>query len=118
MIEPEAVELTEVNQAAERPGYEPVSSTLWRQREEYCARLIQNAWRRHKTVLSKSEIDCHKLTEGTDGDDNENEGSNDMINSDDQERVLIPSRPSPIMEEDHNVMYQSSSPSASNVIHM
>ncbi|XP_061935183.1 sodium channel protein para isoform X31 [Apis cerana] len=29
-------------------GYEPVSSTLWRQREEYCARLIQNAWRKHK----------------------------------------------------------------------
>ncbi|XP_076763435.1 sodium voltage-gated channel paralytic isoform X20 [Xylocopa sonorina] len=28
--------------------YEPVSSTLWRQREEYCARLIQNAWRKHK----------------------------------------------------------------------
>nr|AON96183.1 voltage-gated sodium channel alpha isoform 6 [Spodoptera exigua] len=27
-------------------GYEPVSSTLWRQREEYCARLIQHAWRR------------------------------------------------------------------------
>ncbi|XP_052752164.1 sodium channel protein para isoform X24 [Galleria mellonella] len=29
-------------------GYEPVSSTLWRQREEYCARLIQHAWRRHR----------------------------------------------------------------------
>ncbi|KAL4710946.1 hypothetical protein ACJJTC_017911 [Scirpophaga incertulas] len=31
-------------------GYEPVSSTLWRQREEYCARLIQHAWRRHRRV--------------------------------------------------------------------
>lgn len=29
-------------------GYEPVSCTLWRQREEYCARKIQNAWRKHK----------------------------------------------------------------------
>ncbi|XP_066584602.1 sodium channel protein para isoform X5 [Prorops nasuta] len=29
-------------------GYEAVSSTLWRQREEYCARLIQNAWRKHR----------------------------------------------------------------------
>ncbi|XP_021949266.2 sodium channel protein para isoform X3 [Folsomia candida] len=46
----EAVEVNEVQVAADRPGYEPVSSTLWRQREEYCARLIQNAWRRHKNV--------------------------------------------------------------------
>nr|QLB38371.1 Nav6-1 [Apolygus lucorum] len=45
----ESAELGEV--APGRPdevGYEPVSSTLWRQREEYCARLIQNAWRKHK----------------------------------------------------------------------
>ncbi|KAJ4441068.1 hypothetical protein ANN_10918 [Periplaneta americana] len=28
--------------------YKPVSSTLQRQREEYCVRLIQNAWRKHK----------------------------------------------------------------------
>uniref|UniRef100_A0A146LU77 Sodium channel protein n=2 Tax=Lygus hesperus TaxID=30085 RepID=A0A146LU77_LYGHE len=45
----ETAELGEV--APGRPdevGYEPVSSTLWRQREEYCARLIQNAWRKHK----------------------------------------------------------------------
>ncbi|XP_050349813.1 sodium channel protein para isoform X4 [Nymphalis io] len=33
-------------------GYEPVSSTLWRQREEYCARLIQHAWRRHRRAQS------------------------------------------------------------------
>lgn len=44
------MEVNEVQVAADRPGYEPVSSTLWRQREEYCARLIQNAWRRHKNV--------------------------------------------------------------------
>ncbi|CAM1295090.1 para (predicted) [Pycnogonum litorale] len=29
-------------------GYEPVSSTLWREREEYCARIIQQAWRHHR----------------------------------------------------------------------
>lgn len=34
-------------------GYEPVSSTLWRQREEYCARLIQHAWRRHRRTQSE-----------------------------------------------------------------
>lgn len=35
-------------------GYEPVSSTLWRQREEYCARLIQHAWRRHRRAHGDS----------------------------------------------------------------
>ena len=44
----EPAEITEVVVHTDRPGYEPVSSTLWRQREEYCARLIQNAWRKHK----------------------------------------------------------------------
>lgn len=44
----ETVELNEVQTRPNEVGYEPVSSTLWRQREEYCARLIQNAWRKHK----------------------------------------------------------------------
>ena len=42
----ETAELGEVTAQADRPGYEPISSTLWRQREEYCARMIQSAWRR------------------------------------------------------------------------
>lgn len=44
-------ETGEIGEIAARPdteGYDPVSSTLWRQREEYCARLIQTAWRRYK----------------------------------------------------------------------
>ncbi|XP_044010866.1 sodium channel protein para isoform X12 [Aphidius gifuensis] len=44
----ETGELAEVAPRPGEAGYEPVSSTLWRQREEYCARLIQNAWRKHK----------------------------------------------------------------------
>ncbi|KAK2588265.1 hypothetical protein KPH14_004294 [Odynerus spinipes] len=44
----ETGDLTEVQTRPGEAGYEPVSSTLWRQREEYCARLIQNAWRKHK----------------------------------------------------------------------
>nr|ABH12275.1 putative voltage-gated sodium channel [Cyriopagopus schmidti] len=32
----------------EREGYTPISSTLHRQREIYCARIIQLAWRRYK----------------------------------------------------------------------
>lgn len=42
----ETAELGEVTAHTDRPGYEPISSTLWRQREDYCARLIQSAWRR------------------------------------------------------------------------
>ena len=34
---------------ADRPGYERTSSSLWKQREEYCASLIQQAWRDHHT---------------------------------------------------------------------
>lgn len=45
----ETCEMNDVAQTHDRPGYVPVSSTLWRQREEYCARLIQNAWRKHKS---------------------------------------------------------------------
>ena len=37
----ETAELGEVTAQADRPGYDPISSTLWRQREEYCARMIQ-----------------------------------------------------------------------------
>ena len=42
----ETAELCLVTAHADRPAYEPISSTLWRQREDYCARLIQGAWRR------------------------------------------------------------------------
>ena len=37
---------------ADRPGYERTSSSLWKQREEYCASLIQKAWKVHKTRAS------------------------------------------------------------------
>jgi len=43
----ETAELGEVTAQADRPGYDPISSTLWRQREEYCARMIQTVWRRN-----------------------------------------------------------------------
>jgi voltage-gated sodium channel type II alpha len=56
-------EIEGVNQRPDEIGYEPVSSTLWRQREEYCARLIQHAWRKHK------QHGDHKEGDGT-GDEN------------------------------------------------
>ena len=41
-------DMGELGMEEERPGYIPVSSTLWRQREEYCAKLIQQCWRKYK----------------------------------------------------------------------
>ena len=53
----ETAELGEVTAQADRPGYDPISSTLWRQREEYCARMIQTVWRRNYR-LDQEEEDC------------------------------------------------------------
>lgn len=60
----ETAELGEVQARPDEVGYEPVSSTLWRQREEYCARLIQHAWRKHK----QHKDDDHGTGDDTDGD--------------------------------------------------
>jgi len=46
--EPPHVEEIKVTTFADRPGYERTSSSLWKQREEYCASLIQKAWKVHK----------------------------------------------------------------------
>lgn len=46
----EAVEIGEIQTRPDEVDYEPVSSTLWRQREEYCARVIQNAWKKYKLI--------------------------------------------------------------------
>ena len=51
----ETAELGEVTAQADRPGYDPISSTLWRQREEYCARMIQTVWRRNYKVDPEDE---------------------------------------------------------------
>ena len=38
----------------DRPGYLRVSSSLWKQREDYCASLIQKAWKFHKLRQTES----------------------------------------------------------------
>merc|ERR550534_1744112 len=58
--EPAHVEEIKVTTFADRPGYERTSSSLWKQREEYCASLIQKAWKVHKNratgaTVSKAE---------------------------------------------------------------
>lgn len=39
---------------------EPMSSSMWRQREEYAARVIQTAWRKHATCLGNEMLNCTK----------------------------------------------------------
>ena len=81
----ETAELGEVTAHADRPGYDPISSTLWRQREDYCARLIQGAWRRRSTIPgeifgsrlgSRSVLDAvaEEASEEEDEDDEETSG--------------------------------------------
>jgi voltage-gated sodium channel type II alpha len=41
----ETVDLGGITAHSDRPGYDPISSTLWRQREEHCVRMIQKLWR-------------------------------------------------------------------------
>lgn len=77
----EAVEVNEVTVALDRPGYEPVSSTLWRQREEYCARLIQNAWRRHKNHQNSGGSPAVTAPSGTGSTTGKGDESKDEISS-------------------------------------
>merc|ERR1719245_86348 len=74
----ETAELGEVTAHTDRPGYEPISSTLWRQREDYCARLIQTAWRRRGRYPSKL-------------DDVEEEDEDDIEDTDDEREIDLES---------------------------
>jgi voltage-gated sodium channel type II alpha len=70
----ETAELGEVTAHSDRPGYDPISSTLWRQREDYCARLIQNAWRRRTFNPTTSRFSAmHDLNEEDEFDDDEDD---------------------------------------------
>lgn len=70
----ETGELGEVAARPDEVGYEPVSSTLWRQREEYCARLIQNAWRKHKLHKDDDPDGDEDDDDDDDEDDDDNHG--------------------------------------------
>lgn len=93
----ETAELGEVQARPDEIGYEPVSSTLWRQREEYCARLIQNAWRKHK-----------RLRSGADNTGESDDGDTDMQAR--QTAVLVESDGF-ITKNGHRVVIHSRTPS-------
>ncbi|XP_065366017.1 sodium channel protein para isoform X8 [Calliphora vicina] len=71
-------ETGEIGEIAARPdteGYDPVSSTLWRQREEYCARLIQTAWHRYKHPAEDKAADGEDAADGAEGGSPNGSGS-------------------------------------------
>ncbi|XP_053952366.1 sodium channel protein para isoform X17 [Anastrepha ludens] len=82
-------EIGEIAPRADAEGHEPVSSTLWRQREEYCTRLIQNAWRKYKSRTSGEtegnvENTFTPKSDGADGDgnsDGDSDGDGDGTNT-------------------------------------
>lgn len=102
----ETAELGEVQARPDEVGYEPVSSTLWRQREEYCARLIQNAWRKHK-----------QQRQGGPDDSDEPGGEPDDDEDDDVRRrqtaVLVESD-GYVTKNGHRVVIHSRSPSVTS----
>merc|ERR1711974_593571 len=55
---------------ADRPGYQRISSSLWKQREDYCAEVIQEAWHHHKLRNTEDHTDVDPQT-GEDDDDDE-----------------------------------------------
>lgn len=51
----ETAEIGEIQTRPDEVDYEPVSSTLWRQREEYCAKVIQTAYMKYKSRQASNE---------------------------------------------------------------
>lgn len=119
----ETAELSEVQARPNEVGYEPVSSTLWRQREEYCARLIQNAWRKHKRQRTGGGPDQSDEGEATaDGEDDgdgdgdaeaEAEGEDDQNGEPRQTAVLVESDGF-VTKNGHKVVLHSRTPSISS----
>ena len=72
---------------SDRPGYLRVSSSLWKQREDYCASLIQKAWKFHKLRNTETHTD-----EPHTGD--EEEDSSLCQTSDKDNSVKLPPIPS------------------------
>jgi len=72
--EPPHVEEIKVTTFADRPGYERTSSSLWKQREEYCASLIQKAWKVHKNRATGATMSKAEEPVTSDDDGNEQNG--------------------------------------------
>jgi len=49
-------DLADIAPGPERKDYQPIGSTLQRQRQIYCVRIIQKAWRRHRNTGNESHV--------------------------------------------------------------
>lgn len=112
----ESLDIAEVQGRPNEVGYEQVSSTLWRQREEYCARLIQNAWRKHKRQRSEGGAPEHQ--EGEEGDEDEDEGgdggdasSGDQEQSAGRQTQVLVESDGFVTKNGHKVVLHSRTPS-------
>lgn len=102
-------------------GYEPVSSTLWRQREEYCARLIQHAWRKHKQHRDGGGVSSDEGPDGgpdgggagTGAEDGAEDGDESSTGGGRQTAVLVESDGF-VTKNGHRVVIHSRSPSVSS----
>lgn len=101
----ETAELSEVQPKPSEVGYEQVSSTLWRQREEYCARLIQNAWRKHKRLRGATDQSADE--DGQPGEDGDGEDVDGEEHEARQTAVLVE-------RNGHKVVIHSRTPSISS----
>ncbi len=104
----EPLEIDEAAVAIERPGYDPVSSTLWRQREENCARLIQHAWKRHLTKGPKSDNDGEEGSQG-------HQSSSPGPSSPQQETAVLVDSDGYAIKNGHKVLVVTHSRSSSSI---
>lgn len=104
----EPLEIDEAAVAIERPGYDPVSSTLWRQREENCARLIQHAWKRHLTKGPKSDNDEQEGSQG-------HQSSSPGPSSPHQETAVLVDSDGYAIKNGHKVLVVTHSRSSSSI---
>ncbi|KAJ3639559.1 hypothetical protein Zmor_002911 [Zophobas morio] len=101
----ETDELGEVQPVQNEPGYEKISSTLYRQREEYCARLIQTAWRKYRQRSGDAPEQPVTVEESTGGGEGEVEAH--------QTAVLVESDGF-VTKNGHKVVLHSRTPSISS----
>lgn len=115
----ETGELGEVAARPDEEGYEPVSSTLWRQREEYCARLIQIAWRKHKlhindpdaTTGDDDDTDCDGSGGGGGGRADDGSKDPDGTSSQGRQTAVLVESDGFVTKNGHRVVIHSRSPS-------
>ncbi|GAB6019017.1 hypothetical protein CHUAL_000648 [Chamberlinius hualienensis] len=117
----EEPDLQEVALKPQAEGYEKISTTLWRQREEFCARLIQKAWRRFRGkggdhVSSATNQDAHEGNGGNSGGGGGGNGSWAAAGSDNQQQqqtAIVIENDGLVNKNGHNykVVIHSRSPS-------